>query len=575
MTKKLLLTLLLVPTLLFANKLPMSASAAFKLTASAIDAQTVVLHFAIAPGYHLYKNKIKVRAAGGQQLGKTLLPPAATKHSTTLGSYKAYLGNIDIGVPILNIQTNTLNLLVNYAGCSENGYCYPPQFMQLKIPMTSFPSKIIKATPQQQSTTTTGNNIIKTLQHANILWIIFSFFGFGLLIAFTPCILPMLPILYAMIIGGDKRVSLYRTITLAASYILGMALCYGAAGIAVGYAGKSMQAELQHPATIIILSIMILLMALSNFDLIHLKMPSIFSNLFNKHQQTKPGSIIGSFFMGAFASLVISPCVTPPLIGVLTFIADKGSPTIGAVALFALGIGMGLPLLILATLGNKFIPKAGAWMQRVKHLLGYVLIGLSIWLCQRIISPHLHLLIWSAWALLGGIYFGAFKLPQPRLFAKIRFVLSWLLILLGIIWAAGFIQNKTSLLYPLHKYQTKLVSTQVYNFAELKAILTNSNNKHKTFMLDFTANWCAACQWMNSTVFTNKKVVRALQHISVIKIDISAQTKQQLQITHYYNVIAPPTFIFIKNNKEIRGSRIIGESSVKDILNNNLINSTQ
>jgi thioredoxin:protein disulfide reductase len=563
MLKQIIIAALLLPFLSFATTTPLTPDKAFKLSAQTKDQQTVVLHLDIAPGYHIYSSTLMIQTQNKTNIDNIILPPPTWVHDKKTGSYQSYSGKIKIGLAFLHLKQNKLNLLVAYSGCSDSGFCYPMQKMLLTVPMHKFPSKIIMA---QQAPPNQPMHL--SSQKISILSTIITFLGLGVLIAFSPCILPTLPILYATITLGKQRKSTLKTITLALSYILGMTISFTAAGIAIGLLGHSIQAQLQSSIMIIGMSALILLLAASSFDLVHFKTPKI---LQRKHahkniNSTAEASISKSFCMGAFSSLVVSPCATPALIGVLAFIADKGSAITGAYSLFALGIGMGIPLLLISVLGNRLTPKSGPWMQRIKHIIGFMLVALAIWLLERILSDKIHLLLWSIWAVASGIILGGFKTPTKYLYARLRFLLCWILILLGVVWFAGFINNKTSLLYPIHSLQTRVDFSAVKNMAQLDKILSSQKTPTQTYMLYFTANWCASCQWMDAYLFTKSAVVNSLKKYKVLKIDVSQQTAGQLKIMRKYKVIAPPTFIFIKNNKELSDSRIIGDSSASSFL---------
>lgn len=363
---------------------PMPADQAFQLSATAKDYQTILLHWEIAPMHYLYQKRFKVSVLkpAGLQLGNPLFPAGTQLLKTRLGDYEVYAHSIVLPIPIIDATQKNVLLRVHYQGCSQMGYCYPPiaktvavnlagNYMQWAKPVS------IDVAPAKQISQQVGMT-------RSALMTLLTFFGFGVLLSLTPCVLPMVPILSSIIVGR-KHTSHLHAFLLSLFYVLGMACVYALIGIFFGVIGKNIQLAFQNPYVIVAFSVLFVVMALSMFGLFTLQLPEkVRSFIANKSQHQKSGSYFGVFVMGALSTLILSPCVTPPLVAALGYISQSGQAALGGGALFMMGLGSGLPLLLIGLVGPKILPKPGRWMNVIKYLLGILLLVVAFMMLARV-----------------------------------------------------------------------------------------------------------------------------------------------------------------------------------------------
>ena len=400
---------------------PLSINQAFRFTATAKDYQTAILQWHVAPGYYLYRDRFKIRAIkpGTMRLAQPILPFGSIEKSfPPLGKFTVYDKSIYIIQPIMNSNKESITLQVSYQGCSKSGYCYPPTSKVVTVNLSDHYMVPVHGTamdvpppPEKSHTLATTVNpqtkIAQMLSTKNWWGIALGFFVFGVLISFTPCVLPMIPILSSIIVGQGK-ISHKRSFMLSLLYVLGMAITYAIAGVLFGFIGGSIQADFQQPWLISIFVVIFIAMALSLFGLYDLQLPESWRSklaIISNHQ--KRGTIIGVILMGIFSTLILSPCVTPPLVGVLAYISQSGDAAIGGIALFIMGIGMGLPLLLIGAFGPKLIPHTGMWMVAVKNFMGVLMLAVAIWMLSRLIPDVVTMLLWGALVIGCGAALGA------------------------------------------------------------------------------------------------------------------------------------------------------------------------
>lgn len=550
---------------------PQSGDQAFSLEAQVHDAQTVVLQWHIAPGYHLYKSRIQVTpsAQTKAQLGPLLLPKGAIKHNATLGRFAILSGNPKATLPVLTYQNPQLTLSVHYQGCSATGFCFPPQNKVISVnlngPYNTWVKPLAIDIPTQQPIQ--SSPIDKLFSH-NIFWIILSFAGFGLLIAATPCVLPMIPILSSIILGNTNKAHHHaRSFFLSLAYVLGMALTYALVGIVFGLLGSNIQTALQTPWLIGLFAALFVVMALSLFGYFELQLPArLQSRLTQSSNHQKHGSLIGAFIMGMLSSLMLSPCVTPPLVGALGYISTTGNALIGGLALFSLGIGMGIPLLAIGLGSKKLLPKAGPWMTVIKKILGMIMLGMAILLLTRIFPPILTLLLWAALSLSVGIQLGAFQQPDTLLKQYSRLI-GWLCCLYSILLIVGLWQGNTNPLRPIPfaSIPTPAHFSVITSQKKLTDALQTARYQNQPVALDFYADWCISCQEMERFTFTNKHVKHALGYYRLLRIDVTQNNARDRAIQKHYHVIAPPTIIIFSGNGQER-TRLVGMQTANQLL---------
>lgn len=541
-----LLWLFLIPFAAFADTTnnPLPADQVFQVSIASSNAQQVVLHWKIAKGYHLYRERFSFNLITPKTgtIGNVILPAGISKEDMILGKYQVYENQLDLTVPLNNVTT-AATLAVGYQGCADSGFCYPPT--------------------TKTFTLNTGNDrFANLLQQKNYLWIALAFLGFGLLLSFTPCVLPMIPILSGIIIGQRRAaLSTRNAFFLSLAYVIGMSVTYAIAGVLVALAGSHLSAALQTPWVIVIFSIVFVLLALSLFGFYELQLPGFLQQSINDlSNRQKRGSHIGAFVMGALSVLIVSPCVTAPLVGVLTFIAQSGDVILGALALLMMGIGMGIPLLIIGTSAGKLLPKAGRWMNTVKTIFGILLLAVAIYLLERVLSHLVSTLLWAALFIITAL---CLIYNNKKLFRS----MGILLLVYGVFLLQPLItSHNASATLTSQATKTNLPFQRVKNIDDVKQALAIAQEKHQLVMLDFYADWCVACKIMERTTFNDPAVKTALNNVLLLQADVTANDATDKALEDYFHVVAPPTMLFFKDNKEFVDKRLIGETSPKDFL---------
>ncbi len=562
---KLLLTFFLMMSVaVYASekKLPLPAEQAFALSVTINNPQQVKVKWQIEPGYYLYRQKIHFIFTPAIN-ANIHYPQAEIKTDQERGSYEVYTGNLIIPISLANTQ-HTVEMQIDYQGCSSGGFCYPPMQKSMRLDLQKNTLTDLSHSSASLHALLTDQNGVLTLlssQHLAVQWLVFAFLG--LLLAFTPCVLPMIPILTGIIVDQENMTNTRKAFLLSASYVLGMALTYALAGVLAASLGSSIQVWLQKPIFIYFAAILFVLLALSLLGLYDIHMPRRWHNKVvhwsNRHEG---GTHVGVFFMGALSTLIVSPCVTAPLIGVLIFIGQTGNVMLGASALFAMGIGMGIPLLVIGTSAGKWLPRSGHWMEAIKKIFGILLLAMAIWLLSRIVASITTSAL-LALLCVGVAYFFAFYLSRVIGWRKCNYSLA----LLSVIMALSLMANG------LHTFalnnSTKSASSFiiVHNVTELNKQLLLAQAAHRPVLLDFYADWCESCVVMDRKVFSLTDVRQRLRQFILLRADLSANTADDETLLKNFNVIAPPTvLLFNRDGYEINSHRIIGEVDRQEFL---------
>jgi len=574
------LILFLLTTVSIAQQ-PIPVDDAFQFSATVNQYNTITTHWDIAPGYHLYRDRFcfKMLEPSKQYYNKLILPQGIQKQDNILGKYQVFNDKLDVKIPIKN-NAKQVTMLVCYQGCSDSNFCYPPVTKQFTVNLKDVGEKVhgVNAAPITASKETPlaeQDKITQLLSQSSFAWILLSFFGFGILLSLTPCVLPMIPILSGIIIGHDKKISHGKAFFLSLIYVLSMAFTYAIAGVAAGFAGHSIQAAFQNPWVIVIFSLVFVLLALSLFGLYELRLPNVFlekiSNV-SKHQ--KSGTYIGVAIMGVLATLIVSPCVTAPLVGALAYIGNTGDAILGGSALFVMALGMGVPILIIGTSHASWLPRAGVWMNAVKNFFGVLMLAVAIWMLSRIIPAHFTLLLWAGLLLVCSTYLGLMRAVVSG-WQKFWKGISLLLAIYGILLMIGFATGNSDPLKPLSSFSIsspnyKIQATvfhPVKSVSDFQVKLQQGMQENKITMLDFYADWCIACKEMEHKTFDNPQIAQRLQDFNVLQANITANDKLDKALMEKYNVIAPPAILFFDaNGQEIKNARIVGEMSAEEFL---------
>lgn len=544
------------------------------------DAQQIVLEWKIAPGYFLYRDKLRFSIAPADKIGRTTLPMGRYRQDTLHGKYQVFLEKVSVNLP-LNTMPGIVNLTIHYQGCSAKGFCYTPIEKKINVDLSQLQQSTsllpyIQSLSESNETATTQPSLTKLFDTSNLIMIMFSFLGLGLLLAFTPCVLPMVPILSGIILGRNKNASKAKAFRISLAYVLGMALTYALAGIVIALIGSNLQAELQRPWIIVLFSGIFVLLALSLFGFFELQIPSTWQNLINRtSNRQKSGSYVGVFIMGCLSTLIVSPCVSAPLIGVLAYIGQTGDVVLGGLALLSLGIGMGIPLLLLGVSADRILPKAGPWMEIIERFFGIAMLGIAIWMLSRMIPGPVTLFLWSLLCIFAAIYLDIFS-SKKSITKRISQILGVFLLIYGVMLMIGAMLGNDSLIYPWQQFQilkahrdpeiTHSPFVIIKNDIQLTGQLALAEQSNKLVMLDFYADWCTSCVVMDHAIFNRAPVQQALQNMVMLRADITQNNPFDRKLLKQFHVVGPPTILFFKNGEELNQARIIGEVNAETFL---------
>jgi len=549
--------------------MPLKPEEAFKLHVSFTRPHVLTAEWQIAPHYYLYKSRMKIdfKPAVAAQIN---YPTGEAKYDEEHGHYEVYAKQVNVPMT-LPADADSLAVNIHYQGCSQDGFCYPPMDKNFMVNVTTGTvtemgrlTEVVKPVPSLNMLLTNQNDVGRLLEHHPPGVLLLIFLGLGLLLAFTPCVLPMIPILTSIIVGQQHAPGTRKAFFLSATYVLGMSFTYALAGLIAASLGSSIQVWLQKPWTIIIVSLVFVLLAFSLFGLYELRFSrrwhNWISNWSNKHEG---GTYIGVLCMGVLATLVVSPCVTAPLVGVLIYIGQTGNLWFGASALFVMGLGMGIPLLLIGMSAGKWLPKSGPWMKAVKDFFGIFMLAMAIWLLSRILSATLTKLLFGL-LLLGAAAFIGIYLPKLIRLHKLNRMVGLVTALCGVF----LMFNAASVSLTAKSIPSAQPAfTIVHNINELNQQLTRAGTTGQPVLLDFYADWCISCVEMDRHVFSAQNVKPALNNFVLLRVDLSNNTADDQALLKQFGVIAPPTVLFFNNaGQEVNSRRIIGELDANEFL---------
>ena len=547
---------------------------AFKVTAQVLEGGHAEVLLRIAPGYYVYRDPFRFTAEGAV-LGPAQLPAGKVKFDENFQkNVETYRGDLRIVLPLSQVD-GAFKLMVVSQGCADAGLCYPPMTTTLALD-ASRPISATTGSAGPAPATAVGANqaddaLFDRVLHAGRLWQVFGvFFGLGLLLTFTPCVLPMLPILSSLIVGVDQRPSRLRGLLLAAAYSLGMALVYTALGVAAGLAGEGFAAALQTPWAIGGFSLLLVVFALSMFDVYQLRLPARLTGRMTGHcNRLPPGRVLGVFLMGGISALIVSPCVTAPLAGALLFISQTGDVVLGGSALFAMAAGMSVPLLLLGASAGRWLPKAGTWMHGIKRLFGVLMLAVALWVAQPILPIALVLASWGLLLILTGFLLKPFSSAHHRrhaLRAAMQRALGMTALALGLLQLLGAASGAQDPLRPLSHWGAgtgaaalgPVLSFQPINdIAALDLALAAAGGR--PVMLDFYADWCVSCKEMERFTFHDARIGARLAQAVLLKADVTANTEAQRSLLRRFKLFGPPgTLFFDGHGQEIVAARVVG-----------------
>jgi thiol:disulfide interchange protein DsbD len=559
---------------LFSNEL-LPPEQAFQFFATLKDDHSVHVSWLAAEGYFLYKDKLALSldAATQTRIGKYPLPVGEGHHDVEFGQVEIYRQEIGVDVPLLrqSKDAETITLTAKYQGCADRGVCYPPMQSSIRLDLPAVASLApIQASQPSTPALSEQDRIVGALKQDGLALTLLSFFGFGLLLAFTPCVFPMIPILSGIIVGQSHQISIRKAFLLSLSYVVASALMYTLFGILAALFGSNLQAAFQEPWVIAVFSGLFVVLSLSMFGFYNLEVPkSLQALMHNSSDKHRDGSYWGAGIMGALSSLIVGPCVAAPLAAALIYIGQTGDVVLGGSALFAMGMGMGMPLLLLGASAGKLLPKAGGWLNSTKAVFGVVMLAVAVWMLSRILPAAVTMLLSAMLLIIPAIYLSAIDpLPTPASgWRKLWKGIGIMMLVFGILQLIGLSAGNNNLLQPLQglafsgQAQTKqgLDFQRVRTVAELDEKIRQAAANGRPVMLDFYADWCVSCKELEAYTFADPQVQRHLADFVLLQADVTENNEEDKALLKRFDLIGPPGIIFFAaDGLEKAASRVIG-----------------
>jgi thiol:disulfide interchange protein DsbD len=537
------------------------------------------VNWEIAEGHYLYRDKMQITTDEPAINSNPLVMPQGDAKDDPIFNKTLYVFHnlADVALPYQYNDSGDkeVTFKVKYQGCSEiSGICYPPQTKKFTVKLSPISEAQAAASQQEAGLSepvSEQDEIANALRSGNTWLTLIIFFGAGLLLAFTPCVFPMIPILSGIIVGQGEEITTRKAFYLSLVYVLAMALTYTIVGVLVGLSGENIQAWFQNPWIIGSFAAIFVALSFSMFGFYELQMPaSIQSKLVNISNSQQGGNIVGVAVMGFLSALIVGPCVTAPLVGALIYIAETGDAVLGGMALFSLSMGMGAPLLLIGASAGKFLPKAGAWMDAVKAVFGVLLLGLAIWLLERVAPAAATMALWAALIIVSAIYMGAMdNLAEGSSgWKKLWKGLGVLLLIYGIIMLLGLASGNRNVFQPLKGLagiSGSASQVEHLSFKQIKGVegfnaeLKRANAAGKTVMLDFYADWCVSCKEMEAFTFSDPAVQKALDGVVLLQADVTPNDEKDTELYKHFGIIGPPSIMFFgTDGKENRNYRVVG-----------------
>jgi len=548
---------------------------AFRFAARLKDARSIEVTYRIAPGYYMYRDKFQFTLApAGAKPGAPQMPAGRKHRDEFFGEVETYRGDLSILLPfeLADAGVPEIRLTALSQGCADIGVCYVPHEQKAELRLASLAAGGARsdAAPGLFSwMDAAGDDLRVARVFEGGFWLIIgSFFGFGLLLSFTPCVLPMVPILSSVIVGAGRPVTRARGLVLAGAYVIGMAITYAVAGVAAGLSGVMLSAALQNPWVLGAFALVFIALALAMFGFYELQLPvALQRRLADASNRFQGGQLAGVFVMGALSALILGPCVAAPLAGALLYIGQSRDAVLGGSALFTMALGMGVPLLAVGASAGALMPKAGPWMETVKRGFGTLLLGMAIYLVSPFLPVSVQMFLWSALLIVTAIYLRAID-PLPagaHGFQRFSKGVGILALIAGLAYLVGALSGGRDILQPLSGLRvtdpgsvpSETPFARVASGAELDDRIRAAAGR--TVMLDFYADWCVSCKEMERYTFSDERVRARFREMALLQADVTANNAEHAALLKRFRLFGPPGIVFFdREGREIQGLRVIG-----------------
>ncbi|GMQ88339.1 MAG: protein-disulfide reductase DsbD [Gammaproteobacteria bacterium] len=557
---------------------------AFQLDVQVTDANTLTASWIIAEGYYLYRHKFgfEIEPTEGVTLLPAQMPNGERKTDEFFGDIQVYHQQARATIPVQRTgsEATPITLTVKYQGCAERGVCYPPisKVLNLLLPAASAatvagPGSTLP--PPTHGLLSEQDALAKRLTEGNLLATLLAFFGFGLLLAFTPCVFPMVPILSSIIVGQGENITARKGFILSLVYVLAMALTYTLAGVFAGVFGENLQAAFQNPWILSAFAAVFVLLSLSMFGFYDLQMPAfIQGKLTITSNRQKGGNLTGVAVMGFLSALIVGPCVAAPLAGALIYIGQTGDAVLGGLALFVLSLGMGAPLIAIGAGAGKLLPAAGPWMDKIKAVFGVMLLAVAIWMLERILPGPVTLVLWATLLILSAVYLRALDglAVEATGWSRLWKGTGVVSLVYGILLLIGAASGAHDPLQPLqnvfatqssetahHGQQAELPFKRIKTVADLDRELAAADSQGRPVMVDFYADWCTSCKEMEKYTFARPEVQQALAGMVLLQADVTANDDADKALLKRFKLIGPPSILFFDaTGKERKELNLVG-----------------
>ena len=577
---------------------PLPVEEAFVFSPEVGEDGRVVLRWQIPEGYYLYRDRVQVTPPDTIEVVSRSNSTTDTKDDPLFGTVEVFHYDAEVALQLKSLLETPADgvLSVSYQGCWEGGICYPP--VSKELPVSAVPAKLTPVSTASVPAATTSkasgapvsevaprggvseqDKFAQLLSGKDWLLTLGAFFLAGLALSLTPCVFPMIPIISSIIAGHGHRITTRKALGLSTVYVLAVSVTYTIAGVLAGLFGENLQAAFQNPWIIGFFSAVFVALALSMFGFYDLQLPASWqSRLSQRSNDQKGGTVTGVAVMGLLSALIVGPCMAAPLAGALIYIGQSGDPVMGGAALFALSMGMGVPILLVGTSAGKLLPKAGLWMDSIKAGFGVLLILMAIWMLDRVVSAQVTMALTAIVLITTAIYMRALDQlsSEAKGWHRLWKGMGVLMLLYGVALMIGLLSGASSMVYPLQSLASangavapskQVAFTKVTTMAQLEPLLADAKQQGKPVMLDFYADWCVSCVELDTFTFSDAAVQRSLDAFVSIKIDVTSNDDAAKALNKAYSVIGPPALIFYDAQGELRSEyTVIGMISADDFI---------